>query len=84
MEEGSAGEEEGKWHGGKRGGRKEEDQGDEQPRSSHQQKSGHPTLPTGTLLHKQDFPQTDAGDQGSQTQILQGPGTYAGERSKTV
>lgn len=42
MEEGSAGEEEGKWHGGKRGGRKEEDQGDEQPRSSHQQKSGHP------------------------------------------
>lgn len=39
-----------------------------------------PTLPTDTFLHKQDFPQTDGGDQGSQTQILQGPG----ERSKTV
>lgn len=31
-----------------------------------------PTLPTDTLLHKQDFPQTDAGDQGSQLKSSRG------------
>lgn len=84
------------WKKGVRGRRKEnsmEGSGEEERRrtrvmNSHvpptSRRAATPPCPLITLMHKQDFPQTGAQDQGSQTQILQGPGTYAGEKSKTV